>query len=72
MREILKAFFKTASGSAANVLLTVVALKIMAAILGPPGIGLLSLLRQTQQTALTAGTLSGQTALVQGGSSQNT
>jgi len=70
MREILKAFFKTGSGSAANVVLTVVALKIMAAVLGPAGIGLLSLLRQIQQTALTAGTLSGQTALVQGASSE--
>lgn len=70
MREILKAFFKTGGGSVAAVLLTVIALKILAAILGPRGIGLFSLLRQIQQTAVAGATLSGQTALVQGGSSQ--
>lgn len=72
MREILKVFLKSGSGSAANVLLNVAALKILARMLGPSGIGLFSLLRQILQTALTAGTLSGQTALVQGASSQNT
>jgi O-antigen/teichoic acid export membrane protein len=70
MREILKAFIKSGSGSVANVVLNVAALKILARILGPAGIGLFSLLRQILQTALIAGTLSGQTALVQGASSQ--
>jgi PST family polysaccharide transporter len=42
------------------------ATKVIAVVLGPAGIGLFSLLRQTQQTAVAVGSISGQTALVQG------
>ena len=38
----------------------------MAVMLGPQGVGLLSMLRQIRQTALSFGTINGQTALVQG------
>jgi len=66
MRDLLKAIFKTGSGSAASLALGMVAIKIMAVILGPSGVGLFSLLRQTQQTALTIAVLNGQMAVVQG------
>ncbi len=66
MRDLLKAIFKTGSGSVASLGLGMIAVKIMAVILGPSGVGLFSLLRQTQQTALTVAVLNGQMAVVQG------
>jgi len=65
MREILVAFFKTGSSIAGNLLLNVVAMKIMAVILGPSGIGLYSLLRQIVDFASKVGD-AGTVAVVQG------
>ena len=70
MRELIRALFKTSAGSAASLLFSAVALKIIAATLGPAGTGLFSLLRQIQQTALAASTAGGQVALVQGAASR--
>ena len=70
MREILKAFTKTTSGTVISLILGTVTVKILAVVLGPPAIGLLSLLRQIYHTTLIAATMSGQTALVQGGSTR--
>lgn len=70
MRELLRAVFKTGSGSAASLALGMLAMKIIAVVLGPAGVGLFSLLRQTQQTALTVAVLNGQMALVQGTASR--
>lgn len=70
MREVLKATTKTGSGSAISMLLTAAASKIMAVILGPYGVGLYSMLVQLNQTASIAGTVGGETALVQGLSSR--
>ena len=66
MRELLRAVFKTGTGSAASLVLGMIAMKIMAVVTGPGGVGLFSLLRQTQQTALSVANLSGQMAIVQG------
>lgn len=65
MREVFKAFFKMGSGTMASLLLGVVAVKIVAVILGPSGIGLYSLLRQISEFA-TRGGDAGNTAVVQG------
>lgn len=66
MREIIKAIFKTGSGSVINIILGVISTKILAITLGSSGMGLYSMINQTLLTATTAGTLGGQTALVQG------
>ncbi len=66
MYDIIKAVFKTGSASLIGILLGAVSTKVMAVILGPNGVGLFSLIRQTLATAVTAGTVGGQTALVQG------
>jgi O-antigen/teichoic acid export membrane protein len=70
MRSILKAFTKTSSGAIISLALSTVTVKIFAVMLGPAAVGLLSLLRQIYNTALIAATMSGQTALVQGGSAR--
>jgi len=69
MREIVKAFLKTGSGSSVNLLMGMVAMKVVAVILGPSGVGLYSLLRQTIDFCRWLGTMGGETALVQGLSS---
>ena len=66
MREILIAFFKTGSGSFLSLLFGVLTTKIFAVNIGPSGIGLYSLLRQTRDTLLTITTFQGTTALIQG------
>lgn len=66
MRNLLKAIFKTGSGSFINIVLGVLSSKILAVVLGSSGVGLYSLINQTLATATTAGTMGGQTALVQG------
>lgn len=71
VREILKAFTKTTSGTIISLVLNTITVKILAVLLGPSGVGLLSLLRQIYTTTLIAATMSGQTALVQGGASRN-
>lgn len=67
MRNILKAFTKTVSGTAVSLLIGTLSVKIIASIIGCAGIGLYSILRQIQTTTLIEATMSGQTALVQGG-----
>ena len=67
MRELLRAAFKTGSGTAISMALTVISSKIMAVITGPAGIGLYSMLQQIYQTATAAGSIGGgATALTQG------
>ena len=66
MIKLLKAAVKTGSGTVGRLFFGILGTKIMAVVLGPAGIGLLSLLRQTRQTALTMATVSGNVALVQG------
>jgi O-antigen/teichoic acid export membrane protein len=66
MRELVRAVSKTGTGAGVSLVLNAVAVKVIAVVLGPSGIGLFSLLRQTQQTAVVLGTVNGQTALVQG------
>jgi O-antigen/teichoic acid export membrane protein len=66
VRELLKATLKTGSGSGFNLLLGIIATKILAVVLGPSGIGLYSLLRQAIEVTKGVGTLGGEAALVQG------
>jgi len=70
MREVLKAWLKTGSGTLGSLLFSAVTVKIIAVFAGSLGIGIFSLLRQMQQTAVSFGTLGGQTAIVQGLSSR--
>lgn len=65
MRKLISAVFKTGSSSLVSLLLNVVSVKVIAVLLGPPGVGLFSLIRQTVVTFAAVG-LGGQTALVQG------
>ncbi|MFC4769939.1 hypothetical protein [Effusibacillus consociatus] len=66
MSNLLKAFLKTGGGSVAAILFGVIATKVIAVVSGPAGVGLFSLLRQTQQTLVGLATMQGNTALVQG------
>ncbi|MCI5127082.1 MAG: hypothetical protein D3907_00995 [Candidatus Electrothrix sp. AUS3] len=66
MKNLLKAVFKTGSGTAAVLFLGVVSTKIIAVVLGAWGIGIFSLLRQIRETSISLGTLNGNIALVQG------
>jgi PST family polysaccharide transporter len=58
----------SAAGAAASGALSIVATKIVAVLLGPASLALLATLQQLRQTAVTAATCNGQTALVQGAS----
>ena len=71
MKELLKAILKTGSGTIGTVLFGILTTKIIAVFTGPSGIGLFSLLRQTQQTLTGLATMQGNTALVQGLSSRD-
>ena len=66
MRDILKAALKTMSGSMGFLLFGMLTVKIMAVVLGPNGVGLYSLLRQTLEFSKNLGTFGGEAALVQG------
>lgn len=66
MREILLASLTSSGGFLVSLLLGALAIKTLATLLGPAGIGLLSLLRQVQQTCVTVGTFGGQNTLAQG------
>jgi O-antigen/teichoic acid export membrane protein len=68
-RTFARAMGKTGAGSLASGLLSAVAIKIVAVVLGPAAVALVATLQQIQRTALAAATLNGQTALVQGASS---
>lgn len=65
MHSFFKAILKTGSGSLASIAFGVLGMKIMATMLGPAGVGLFSLVRQTIVTLSVVGN-SSQTALVQG------
>jgi len=71
MREILLAVLKTGSATFFNLFVGIVKTKIIAVFLGPSGIGLYSLLKQTLQTTTTLATFNGRVALVQGLSSKS-
>lgn len=66
MGEIFLAALRTGSGTVGKLLFTTIATKIIAVILGPSGVGLLSLLRQVVDVSHNLGTLGGSSALVQG------
>lgn len=66
MRELALAVLQTGGASLLTLGFAVVANKIFAVILGPAGIGFISLVGQTYQAALMLGTLNGQTAMAQG------
>lgn len=65
MKQLLRAAAKSSSGMFATLLSAAVAVKVIALVAGPAGVGLFSLLRQTQQTAAIIGSLGGQAAIVQ-------
>ncbi len=66
MRNLLKATLKTGGASAGNLLLGAITMKVIAVILGPTGIGLYTLIRQTAEFSRRLGTVGGEAALVQG------
>lgn len=65
---VVRAMSVSAAGAAASGLLSIVAIKIVAVLMGPASLALLATLQQLRQTAVTAATCNGQTALVQGAS----
>jgi O-antigen/teichoic acid export membrane protein len=69
-RPMIAAMGKIGSSSIAGGLLSALATKILAAMLGPSSIGLLATLQQLRDGAVTAATANGRTALVQGASSR--
>lgn len=71
MKELLKAAAKSSAGTVVSLLSSAAAIKIIALVAGPAGIGLFSLLRQIQQTASIMGVMGGQAAIVQGLSDKN-
>jgi antigen flippase len=66
MRRLIRATFQTATGTIAGLLFNALTAKVIASVLGPSGVGLYSILRQTQQTATALGSFGGQTAVTQG------
>jgi PST family polysaccharide transporter len=66
MRELIIAFFKTGLGAAANLFLGIISTKVFALILGPSGLGFLSIIRQIRDTAISISTLQGTNVIVQG------
>ena len=66
MNAILRAALKSSAGTFITLLSSAIAMKVIALVAGPAGVGLFSILRQTQQTASVVGTLGGQAAIVQG------
>jgi len=64
--EILRSVFWVGSATVFNLLVWVVAGKVMAVMLGPAGVGLYGLLRQLAQNLNVASTFNGSTTLVQG------
>lgn len=66
MRKLARAAFQTGSAVFAVTVLRVVSNKIIALVLGPLGVGIYSLIVQTYQSSVLAGSLEGETALVQG------
>ncbi len=70
MLSISKVFFLTSTSTLLTFILQSIAMKIVAVVLGPSGVGQLGLIRQVYVSGITLTTLGGQTALVQGASSK--
>jgi PST family polysaccharide transporter len=66
MRDLIHAVVKTVGGSMAALLAGMAVVKLIATLAGTEGVGLFSLLRQTQQVAIVLAMINGQNALVQG------
>jgi PST family polysaccharide transporter len=66
MLELIAAILKSGSASIANLLISTVTVKIIALVTGPTGVGIWSLLRQCQQSAVTIGTSNGNASFVRG------
>lgn len=58
---------KVGSGTMISTLVSVLSVKLLATLLGPVYVGLFATLKQTRLAGVTAATMNGQTALVQGG-----
>jgi PST family polysaccharide transporter len=70
-RPLLRAASLTGAAAVASAALSVVATKILAAMLGPAEVAVLATLQQIRQAGLTGATLNGQIALVQGASARS-
>lgn len=66
MLELIAAILKAGSASIANLLISTITVKIIALVTGPAGVGVWSLLRQCQQSAVTIGTCNGNASFVRG------
>jgi O-antigen/teichoic acid export membrane protein len=71
MSQFLAGAVKVGLGSVVSLAFFAVTIKVLASVLGPLGVGLFSILRQIQTTAITLATLNGTTALVRGVASRN-
>jgi len=69
-KEIFSAMFKSGIGAAGKIVSNAVAVKIIAVIMGPYGVGLFAQIRQIWQTTITIGSINSGTAIVQGVSSR--
>jgi hypothetical protein len=70
-RPLLRAASFTGAAAVAGAALSVIATKIFAAMLGPSEVAMLATLQQIRQAGVTAATLNGSTALVQGASARS-
>jgi O-antigen/teichoic acid export membrane protein len=70
-RPLLRAASFTGAAAVAGAALSVIATKIFAAMLGPSEVAVLATLQQIRQAGVTAATLNGSTALVQGASARS-
>ena len=70
-RPLLRAASLTGAAAIVGAALSVVATKIVAAMLGPAEVAVLATLQQIRQAGITVATLNGQTALVQGASARS-
>lgn len=66
MKSLIKAFLKTSTGSLLAIIFGALAVKIVAVVAGPYGVGFFSIVRQVIQTLVSIATLQGNTAVVQG------
>ncbi len=63
---MIQSVYKTIAGTLLTLGFGLITIKVLALIAGPTGVGLLSILRQLQQTGSLIGSIGGQTALIQG------
>jgi PST family polysaccharide transporter len=69
-KEIFSALFKSGMGTIGKIAFNAVAIKIIAVIMGPYGVGLFTQIRQIWQTTVTIGSINSGAAIVQGVSSR--